>query len=55
VLDHYQRASVVLSAGLEAAYRSGDTDLIDALRAVLADRTEREQQIIGVLDLVGRG
>lgn len=55
VLDHYHRASVVLSAGLEAAYRSGDAARIEALRAVLEDRTAREQQVIGVLDLVGRG
>lgn len=55
VLDHYHRASLVLSAGLEAAYRSSAAARIDSLRAVLEARTAREQQIIGVLDLVGRG
>ena len=55
VLDHYHRASVLLSDRLEAAYRSGDAVRIEALRAVLEDRTAREQQVIGVLDLVGRG
>ena len=55
VLDHYHRASVVLSTGLEAAYRTGDTRRIDALRAVLEARTAREARILGALDLVGRG
>lgn len=55
VADRYHRASRVLSAGLESAYRRQDARQVDALRALLIDRTAREQEIIGVLDLVGRG
>ena len=40
---------------MEAAYAAGDQEGIDALRAVLQARSDREMQIIGQLDLVGRG
>lgn len=55
VVERYDRTSRVLSAGLEAAYRRGDTERIGMLRQLLAERTAREQEIIGALDLVGRG
>ena len=56
-----RRGGAVLAGGrragcaMEAAYAAGDREGIEALRAVLQARSDREMQIIGQLDLVGRG
>ena len=55
VVARYSLAGNVLATAFEAAYRAGDQDGIDVLRAVLQARSDREMQIIGQLDLVGRG
>lgn len=55
VQRRYSLAGEVLSCAVEAAYREGDAEGIDQLRAVLQARSDREMQVVGVLDLVGRG
>ena len=40
---------------IEAAFKSGDQARIDAARAMLEARSAVEMQILGALDLVGRG
>jgi hypothetical protein len=47
--------STVLSNEVEAAFASGDQTRIDAAKAVLDTRSAVEMQILGALDLVGRG
>ncbi len=55
VLSWYHRVSQVLSEGVEAAYRSGDTAEIAKWRALIDARRANEAQILGTLELVGRG
>ena len=55
VVARYSAAGEVLSCAIEVAYRNGDTAAIDGLRDVLQRRSDREMQIVGALDLVGRG
>ncbi len=55
VVERYSLAGDVLGCAMEAAYAAGDQEGIDALRGVLQARSDREMQIIGQLDLVGRG
>ena len=55
VVARYSLAGDVLGCAMEAAYAAGDQEGIEALRAVLQARSDREMQIIGQLDLVGRG
>jgi hypothetical protein len=55
VVERYSLAGDVLGCAVEAAYGLGNQELIDALRAVLEARSAREMQIVGQLDLVGRG
>jgi hypothetical protein len=54
-VSRYSLAGDVLGCAMEAAYAAGDEEGIEALRAVLRARSDREMQIIGQLDLVGRG
>lgn len=51
----YALASDVLSCSIEAAYAAGDASAIAELHAVLQRRSDHEMQIVGQLDLVGRG
>jgi hypothetical protein len=55
VQHRYHLAGDLLGAAVEVAYASGDQGAIEALRAVLQRRSDHEMQIIGQLDLVGRG
>lgn len=55
VLDWYHRISAALSVEVESAFASGDQSRIDAVRTVLETRSAVEMQILGALDLVGRG
>ncbi len=55
VVSWYHEVSTVLSNGVEAAFASGDQTRIDAAKAVLDTRSAVEMQILGALDLVGRG
>jgi hypothetical protein len=54
-IARYHLAGEALSAAIEHAYRSGDQEGAQQLRALLIDRSTHEMQIVGVLDLVGRG
>lgn len=55
VVAWYHTVSVALSSEVEAAFASGDQSRIDAVKAVLDARSAVEMQILGALDLVGRG
>jgi hypothetical protein len=55
VLVWYDQVSRVLSEGIEAAYAAGDAAAIEAWRAELDRRRAHEAQVLGALDLVGRG
>ena len=51
----YGQVSEVLSEGVEAAYRSGDTGEIAKWRALIDQRRANEATVLGALELVGRG
>jgi len=55
VLTWYGAVSRTLSEGVEQAYRDGDPAAIDAWRALIDQRRAHEAQVLGTLDLVGRG
>lgn len=55
VLSWYHEVSIALSNEVEAAFASGDQSRIDAVRSILEARSAVEMQILGALDLVGRG
>lgn len=55
VLERYSAASAALGDAIDAAFSAADTERIDRLRTLLADRIATEQEILGQLDLVGRG
>ena len=55
VLGWYHTVSQVLSEGVEAAYRSGNAAEIAKWRALIDARRAHETQILGALELVGRG
>ena len=51
----YSEASGALGAAIDQAFEEGDSEQLDTLREVLVDRIAVEQEILGQLDLVGRG
>ena len=51
----YSEASGALGEAIDEAFSEGDTQQIAALRQLLLDRIAKEQEILGQLDLVGRG
>ena len=51
----YSEASGALGDAIDQAFEEGDSEQIDTLRKVLVDRIAVEQEILGQLDLVGRG
>jgi len=55
VLAWYHQVSSLLSDEVGAAFRSGDQNRIDAVKEVLDARSAIEMQVLGALDLVGRG
>jgi len=55
VLTWYNTVSKVLSEGVEAAYRSGSEAEIAKWRGLIDARRANEAQILGALELVGRG
>lgn len=55
VQTRYDQAGEVLSRCVEAAYAAGDDEAVERARSVLALRSAHEMEIIGQLDLVGRG
>ena len=51
----YSEASGALGEAIDEAFSEGDTQQIAVLRQLLLDRIAKEQEILGQLDLVGRG
>ena len=51
----YSEASGALGDAIDEAFSEGDTQQIAVLRQLLLDRIAKEQEILGQLDLVGRG
>ena len=51
----YSEASGALGDAIDQAFEEGDSEQLDTLREVLVDRIAVEQEILGQLDLVGRG
>ena len=55
VASAYSEASGALSEAIDKAFSEDDTQQIAVLRQLLVDRIAKEQEILGQLDLVGRG
>jgi hypothetical protein len=55
VLAWYHQVSSLLSDEVGAAFRSGDQGRIDAVKELLDARSAIEMQVLGALELVGRG
>ncbi len=55
VTSAYSEASGALGEAIDEAFSEGDTQQIAVLRQLLVDRIAKEQEILGQLDLVGRG
>ena len=51
----YSEASGALGEAIDEAFSKGDRQQIAALLQLLVDRIAKEQEILGQLDLVGRG
>ena len=51
----YSEASGALGEAIDNAFSEDDTQQIAVLRQLLVDRIAKEQEILGQLDLVGRG
>lgn len=55
VLEHYDAASAALGDAIDAAFAAADQGRVAELKALLDARVATEQEILGTLDLVGRG
>jgi hypothetical protein len=55
VLERYSAASGALADAIEAAFAAGDSARVAELKALLDQRILNEQEILGTLELVGRG
>jgi hypothetical protein len=55
VVAWYDASSRVLSAAIDAAFAADDRARVAELKAVLDARSANEMQVVGQLDLVGRG
>ena len=55
VVARYHAASEALAAAVDGAYATGDAARAEVLRLLLEARSAHEMQIVGALDLVGRG
>lgn len=55
VASAYSEASGALSEAIDKAFSEDDMQQIAVLRQLLVDRIAKEQEILGQLDLVGRG
>jgi len=55
VASAYSEASGALGEAIDQAFSEGDSQQVAVLRQLLVDRIAKEQQILGQLDLVGRG
>lgn len=55
VIARYDAASRALAAAVDAAYAAGHAARVEQLRQLLEARNAHEMQIVGALELVGRG
>ncbi len=55
VAKRYSEASQALGHAIDEAFEVGDEQRLGELKQVLSARIAREQEILGQLDLVGRG
>ena len=55
VLDRYSAASTALSDAIAEAFANEDTGRVAQYKALLAQRVVNEQEVLGALELVGRG
>lgn len=55
VLDRYSAASTALSDAIAEAFADGDKDRVAQYKALLDQRVVNEQEVLGALELVGRG
>jgi len=55
IASWYHEVSTMLSNAVQEAFRSGDESRIAELKAMLDARSAIEMQILGALELVGRG
>jgi hypothetical protein len=55
VVTWYGGVSRVLSSAIDEAFATGDVARVAELKLLLDARSANEMQIVGVLDLVGRG
>jgi hypothetical protein len=55
IASAYSDASGALGDAIDQAFDEGDFEKISALKELLLDRISKEQEILGQLDLVGRG
>jgi len=55
VAERYSQASKALAEAIDDAFESGDSQKLGGLKQVLTSRIAREQEILGQLDLIGRG
>jgi len=55
VASAYSEASGKLGEAIDRAFSEDDTQQIAVLRQLLVDQIAKEQEILGQLDLVGRG
>tara|TARA_Y100000590_G_C15272540_1_gene845672 strand:+ start:263 stop:673 length:411 start_codon:yes stop_codon:yes gene_type:complete len=55
VAAKYSEASGALGDAIDQAFADGDAEKIAKLKDLLSSRIEKEQEILGQLDLVGRG
>ena len=55
VLDRYSAASAALGDAIEEAFAADDRERVAELKGLLDRRIANEQEILGALDLVGRG
>ena len=55
VAERYSQASKALAEAIDEAFESGDSQKLGGLKQVLTSRIAREQEILGQLDLIGRG
>lgn len=55
VQERYHLASAALSCAVDAAFESGEEAAVDRVKALIRQRLVAEGEILGQLDLVGRG
>lgn len=55
IASAYSEASGALGDAIDQAFDEGDSEKVSAMKELLLHRISKEQEILGQLDLVGRG